>query len=344
MCSRNYLIGLREGLEVALIVTILVAYVVKVGRRDVLRRIRTGCSLAVLLALGIGAQLTNGTYGLSFTSQEAIGGVLSIVATGLVIWMVFWMLARARNLSGQLRCSIDRSLVGSGLGLVVPAPAPRTSTPPRPRRSPLTQPLPEPCARDSYERPPRSPRRSFRVRPARPHRLRRQRAGRFRRGVRHGRQQRGCGTVSAEEAPVGNLSFSITNSGDQVTEFYLLADDGLRIDGEAENIGQGLTLDLVMQPAAGEYVTACKPGMTGDGIGKAGFIVTASDQVVAVDDDLEAQIETANVNDASSVRDQVAQLVTGTDWHQSRRTSGRPTPRPVFSPIRPRSADASPTA
>ncbi|WP_241985927.1 hypothetical protein [Cryobacterium sp. Hz7] len=99
-----------------------------------------------------------------------------------------------------------------------------------------------------------------------------------------------------------------------------------------------------MQLAAGEYVTACKPGMTGDGIGKAGFIVTASDQVVAVDDDFEAQIETANVNDASSVRDQVAQLVTGTDWHQSRRTSGRPTPRPVFSPIRPRSADASPTA
>ncbi|TFD00604.1 hypothetical protein E3T25_13080 [Cryobacterium sandaracinum] len=108
LCSRNDLIRLRKGLEVALIVTILVAYVVKVGRRDVLRRIRTGCSLAVLLALGIGAQLTNGTYGLSFTSQEAIGGVLSIVATGLVTWMVFWMLARARNLSGQLRCSIDR--------------------------------------------------------------------------------------------------------------------------------------------------------------------------------------------------------------------------------------------
>ncbi|TFD32839.1 hypothetical protein E3T40_12215 [Cryobacterium sp. TMT1-19] len=118
LCSHNYVIGLREGLEVALLVTILVAYVGKVGRRDVLRRIRTGCSLAVLLALGIGAQLT---YGLSFTSQEAIGGVLSIVATGRVTWMVFWMLARARNLSGQLRCGIDRSLVGSGLGLVVVA-------------------------------------------------------------------------------------------------------------------------------------------------------------------------------------------------------------------------------
>jgi iron uptake system component EfeO len=122
-------------------------------------------------------------------------------------------------------------------------------------------------------------------------------------------------TISAAEAPAGTLSFSVTNSGDQVTEFYLLADDGLRIVGEAENIGPGLTRDLVVQLAEGEYVTACKPGMTGDGIGKAGFTVTASasDQAVAVDDDLAAQIETANVNYASYVRDQVAQLVAGTD-------------------------------
>jgi high-affinity iron transporter len=117
----NYLIGLREGLEAALIVTILVTYVVKIGRRDVLPRIWAGVGLAVLLALGIGALLTYGTYGLSFTAQEAIGGVLSIVATGLVTWMVFWMLARARDLSGHLRSSIDRSIVGSGLGLVVVA-------------------------------------------------------------------------------------------------------------------------------------------------------------------------------------------------------------------------------
>ena len=75
----------------------------------------------MLLALGIGAALTYGTYELSFTAQETIGGVLSIVATGLVTWMVFWMLARARDLSGHLRGSIDRSLVGSGVGLVVVA-------------------------------------------------------------------------------------------------------------------------------------------------------------------------------------------------------------------------------
>ena len=76
--------------------------------------------------------------------------------------------------------------------------------------------------------------------------------------------------------PSGTLTFSVTNTGSKVTEFYLLAEDGLRIVGEVENIGPGLTRDLVVSRAGrARYVTACKPGMTGDGI-RADFTVTDS--------------------------------------------------------------------
>jgi len=118
-------------------------------------------------------------------------------------------------------------------------------------------------------------------------------------------------TVSAAEAPSGSISFAVTNSGDQVTEFYLLADDGLRIVGEVENVSPGIERNLVVLAKPGTYYTVCKPGMVGDGIGKSEFTVTDSGEEVAVGDDAEA-IDAAATNYVAYAKNQVEGLVTAT--------------------------------
>jgi high-affinity iron transporter len=117
----NYLIGLREGLEAALVVSILVAYLVKTDRRELLPRIWIGVGIAVAVALGFGFALFYGPRSLTFEAQEAIGGTLSIVAVALVTWMIFWMARAARSLSGELRSQIDSAAEGSWWALVLVA-------------------------------------------------------------------------------------------------------------------------------------------------------------------------------------------------------------------------------
>lgn len=113
--------------------------------------------------------------------------------------------------------------------------------------------------------------------------------------------------VSATTATSGTLAFEVTNDGTQVSEFYLLAEDGLRIVGEVENIAPGAsrTLTLVAQP--GDYFTLCKPGMLGEGVGRAGFSVTG-DAVEASGDDAEQKQQAVALYGAF-VKDQVEKLV-----------------------------------
>ncbi|WP_336714846.1 iron uptake system protein EfeO [Arthrobacter sp. USHLN218] len=129
--------------------------------------------------------------------------------------------------------------------------------------------------------------------------------------------------VSAATAPSGPLTFRVTNAGSRVTEFYLLADDGLRIVSEVENIGPGITRDLVLNARPGSYFTVCKPGMVGDGVGRAPFAVTESGASVAAPGDEQEQIDQAIVNYKAYVKDQVDQLLTGTQEFADAYAAGR---------------------
>jgi iron uptake system component EfeO len=115
--------------------------------------------------------------------------------------------------------------------------------------------------------------------------------------------------LSAPSAPSGTLTFAVTNGGSKVTEFYLYGEDGKRIVGEVENIGPGITRELVLKVEPGNYITACKPGMTGDGI-RAPFSVSDSgeDQQGASGNDVEL-VEQANQKYREYVEDQTEQLV-----------------------------------
>lgn len=118
MFLASLLIGLREGLEASLIIGILLAYVRKRDRTDVVPRIWWGVGSAVVGSLVLGAVLTYGAYGLSFQGQEILGGSMSLLAVGMVTWMVFWMMKTGHRLKGQLEGDADGALaVGTGSAL-----------------------------------------------------------------------------------------------------------------------------------------------------------------------------------------------------------------------------------
>ena len=121
--ASNFLIGLREGLEATLIVSILVAFLVRTGRRERLPLVWLGVGAAIVLSAVFGALLTfTSTELLSSTEQqETFGGAMSIIAVGFVTWMIFWMRRTARHLKKELTGKLEAALSMGALAVAVAA-------------------------------------------------------------------------------------------------------------------------------------------------------------------------------------------------------------------------------
>jgi high-affinity iron transporter len=116
----TYLIGLREGLEATLVVSILVAFLVKSGRRYRLPHVWLGVGAAVLISVGFGWLLTFTTTTLLADSrqQEAFEAIASVAAVVFVTWMIFWMRKAARSIGGELRAKMDEAIALGPLAVV----------------------------------------------------------------------------------------------------------------------------------------------------------------------------------------------------------------------------------
>jgi high-affinity iron transporter len=114
----NFLIGLREGLEAALIVGILAGYLVKIGRRNEFGKLFAGVGAAIGISVFVGFVLTYAVTEAPEGVNELIAGSMSIVAVIFVTWMIFWMAAQSKNLGKDLRKKVDTALQASTVTLI----------------------------------------------------------------------------------------------------------------------------------------------------------------------------------------------------------------------------------
>ena len=114
----SFLITLREGLEVSLVLAILISYLVKTGRSDEAGGVWKGTGLAAGLCLVVGIVINAAVGGLHGTAEQLVEGFIAVAAASVLTWMIFWMRANARNLGSDLRQKVDAATTVTALATI----------------------------------------------------------------------------------------------------------------------------------------------------------------------------------------------------------------------------------
>ncbi len=113
--TTGLLTGLREGVEAALIVSIILAYLAKTGNARHFGKIWLGAGAAIVLSIVVGAILWVTIDGLEGAAGQIFEGVTTLLAAAVVTWMLFWMRRTSANIRGELQAGVDRALVQGGI-------------------------------------------------------------------------------------------------------------------------------------------------------------------------------------------------------------------------------------
>lgn len=104
------LVMLREGLEAALIVAIVLAYLKTLGREQDFRTVWVGAGAGIGLSIIAGVIIFTVVGGLEGRAEEITEGVIAFTAVGVLTWMIFWMGRQARYIKGSLHAKVDAAL------------------------------------------------------------------------------------------------------------------------------------------------------------------------------------------------------------------------------------------
>lgn len=113
-----FLITLREGLEIAIVLAILIGYLVKTDRRSQLRAVWLGAAVAAVVCLIAGVAVHAVTDGLEGKAEQAVEGSLALLAALVLTYMIIWMHKNSRSMGSHLRSQVDGAQTAGALALV----------------------------------------------------------------------------------------------------------------------------------------------------------------------------------------------------------------------------------